>query len=151
MAPRRRRRPWPRGRQRSLPGTASWSRGHAGASLLLKHEQAEAPRRVAASKTAPPPAGLVVLGRNLLVLPRAAVVGARRGGASPTTRAAALEDQGPSREREREGEGRPEAELPGLVGALPRELKRNAPCFSLLPRLLAMREKRELPRLVSAH
>uniref|UniRef100_A0A0A9F3T1 Uncharacterized protein n=1 Tax=Arundo donax TaxID=35708 RepID=A0A0A9F3T1_ARUDO len=37
MTPRRRRRPRRRGRQRSSPGTASWSRGHAGASLVLEH------------------------------------------------------------------------------------------------------------------
>lgn len=45
----------------------------------------------------------------------------------------------PERERERE-----RTELPRL-GALPRELKRNAPCFSLFPRLLA-RPKRERER-----
>lgn len=39
------------------------------------------------------------------------------------------------RERERERGG---AEL---VGALPRELKRNAPCFPLFPRLLARVER----------
>lgn len=76
---------------------------------------------------------------GVVVAPDAAL-GERRGGASPTTRAAAHEDQGPSpRERERE------RGLSCWLGALPRELKRNAPCFSLFPRLLA-RPKRERER-----
>jgi hypothetical protein len=58
------------------------------------------------SRMAAPPAGLVVLGRlTYTLLGRAAALGARRGGASPTTRAAAHEDQGAS-QREREGGSR---------------------------------------------
>ena len=149
MAPRRRRRPRPRprGRRRSSPGTASWSRGHAGASLLLKHGagRGAAPRRCQQDGAAAGLAWTFLAETYYHLLARAAVLGARRGGASPTTRAAAHEDQGPSqreREREGEGEGRPEAELPGLVGALPRELKRNAPSRFCLVFLRCERERR---------
>jgi len=92
--------------------------------------------------------GLDVLGRNLLP-PTCSGGGARcaswrrlpDNAGSSTRRPRAVPER--EREREGEGEGRPEAELPGLVGALPRELKRNAPSRFCLVFLRCEREREE--------
>jgi len=86
------------------------SRGHAGASLVAHEHGAGAARRRCQTDSARRRMAGSFLAETTyyyylpigVVAPDAAL-GERRGGASPTTRAAAHEDQGPSaRERERE-------------------------------------------------
>ena len=136
--------------------------GHAGASLVA-HEHGAGARgaalRCAASLPArqrAPPAGRVVVlgGNNLLPL------GVVAPDAALARRAAwrRLPDNASSSSSSRRPRGVPERERGEvlscwLVGALPRELKRNAPCFSLFPRLLARlkREKEDRERQQEEH
>jgi len=125
------------------------SRGHAGASLVAHEHGAGAARRRCQTDSARRRMAGSFLAETtysttttcLGVVAPDAALGERRGGASPTTRAAPHEDQCRPLERERE-----EVLSCWLVGALPRELKTKGSFFSLFHRLLARleREKEEV-------